>query len=95
MGGHYNPAAAPREDQDIDAIKKARVPLAMRDKCAHLLMPLNKCRREAFFAPWKCTHERHTYEQCQYYMYLKRVETKTQQIRIQKEMEDAAAKTKK
>jgi NADH dehydrogenase (ubiquinone) 1 beta subcomplex subunit 7 len=32
----------------------ARVPLAYRDSCAHLLIPLNKCRHEEWFLPWKC-----------------------------------------
>jgi NADH dehydrogenase (ubiquinone) 1 beta subcomplex subunit 7 len=94
MGGHYNPAAAPREDQDYEAIKAARIPIANRDKCAHLLIPLNECRRESFFSPYACKLERNTYQQCLYYLYLARVETKTQQNRIKEEMKEAAAKTK-
>jgi NADH dehydrogenase (ubiquinone) 1 beta subcomplex subunit 7 len=94
MGGHYNPAAAPKDDQDIEAIKAARVPIANRDKCAHLLIPLNKCRRASYFSPYACQHERHTYEQCLHYLYLTRVEKKTQETRIKKEMQEAAAKAK-
>lgn len=45
---------------------EARVPHAWRDYCAHLLIPLNECRYNAWFAPWKCGHERHLYEKCQY-----------------------------
>ncbi len=45
---------------------KAQVDLALRDACAHLLIPLNKCRRATFFLPWKCEDERHGYEACQY-----------------------------
>lgn len=44
----------------------ARLPLAYRDSCAHLLIPLNKCRQETWYLPWKCVDERHSYEKCQY-----------------------------
>lgn len=36
-------------------MRDAKLPLAYRDSCAHLLIPLNKCRRETWYAPWKCT----------------------------------------
>lgn len=42
-------AEATREE-----MRDARLPLAYRDSCGHLLIPLNKCRRETFYAPWKC-----------------------------------------
>ncbi|KAA8532382.1 hypothetical protein F0562_032363 [Nyssa sinensis] len=32
---------------------EAKVPLAYRDQCAHLLIPLNKCRQAEFYLPWK------------------------------------------
>ncbi|KAG9130216.1 hypothetical protein Leryth_004224 [Lithospermum erythrorhizon] len=32
---------------------EAKVPLPFRDQCAHLLIPLNKCRHAEFFLPWK------------------------------------------
>jgi hypothetical protein len=32
----------------------AKLPLAYRDSCAHLLIPLNRCRREEYYLPWKC-----------------------------------------
>ncbi|RUP45085.1 NADH-ubiquinone oxidoreductase B18 subunit-domain-containing protein [Jimgerdemannia flammicorona] len=44
----------------------ARIPLEYRDYCAHLLIPLNKCRYQTFYLPWKCENERHSYEKCQY-----------------------------
>ncbi|CAH0058754.1 unnamed protein product [Clonostachys solani] len=44
------PRAATREE-----MRDAKLPLAYRDSCAHLLIPLNKCRRETWYAPWKCT----------------------------------------
>ena len=91
MGGghhHSNPAAYPKEEQDIAAIKAAKIPIAFRDKCAHLLIDLNKCRRETFWNPGSCGHERHTYEECGYNAYLQRVEAKVQQTRIIKETKD-------
>ena len=32
----------------------ARLPLAYRDSCAHLLIPLNRCRFEQYYLPWRC-----------------------------------------
>ena len=44
----------------------AKIDLAYRDFCAHLLIPLNECRRKSYYLPGKCEHERHVYEKCQY-----------------------------
>ncbi|KAF2643854.1 hypothetical protein P280DRAFT_445056 [Massarina eburnea CBS 473.64] len=55
------PRKATREEMSA-----ARLPLAYRDSCAHLLIPLNRCRQEEFYLPWKCETERHSYEKCQY-----------------------------
>ncbi|KAF2628406.1 hypothetical protein SLS59_009345 [Nothophoma quercina] len=49
-----------------EEMSAARLPLAYRDSCAHLLIPLNRCRHEEYYLPWKCENERHTYEKCQY-----------------------------
>ena len=49
-----------------EEMKRAGIDLAYRDFCAHLLIPLNECRRKSFFLPWKCGDERHAYEKCQY-----------------------------
>mmetsp|Transcript_23014 Transcript_23014/g.33968 ORF Transcript_23014/g.33968 Transcript_23014/m.33968 type:complete len:89 (-) Transcript_23014:134-400(-) len=84
MGGghhHHNPEADPKDDQDLAALQAARIPLAFRDTCGHLLVKLNKCRRETFFSPNSCGHERHTYEECGYYSYLQRVEAKKQEAK--------------
>jgi len=80
MGGHYNPAAEPKADQNLQALKDAQIPVAFRDKCAHLLVDLNKCRRQTFYNPDRCEHERHTFEECEYYCYLQRVEAKKHQV---------------
>jgi len=83
MGGHHaNPHAKPVAEQDHEAMAKARVPIPYRDTCAHLLMPLNKCRRESFWNPGKCGHERHTYEECLYNSYLQRCEAKVQENKV-------------
>lgn len=37
-----------------EAMSEAKLPLAYRDSCAGLLIPLNKCRHDTFFAIWKC-----------------------------------------
>jgi hypothetical protein len=44
----------------------AKVPLHYRDTCAGMLIPLNQCRRETLYLPWKCQDFRHAYEKCQY-----------------------------
>lgn len=37
-----------------------------RDVCARYLMKLNECRHENHYLPWRCKHERHAYEKCEY-----------------------------
>ena len=79
MGGHHhNAEAMPLDNQDIESLKDNQVPTAFRDKCAHLLVKLNQCRRETFFNPGKCGHQRHTYEECEYIAWNKRVDAKKQ-----------------
>jgi len=60
-------------------MKDNKVPLQWRDRCAALLVPLNKCRRETTFLPWKCSQLRHDYEQCEYMDFQRRVEEYKQQ----------------
>ncbi|KAK5944416.1 hypothetical protein PMZ80_003698 [Knufia obscura] len=75
------PAAAPASRQ---AMSDAKLPLAYRDSCAHLLIPLNQCRYNEFYLPWKCVDERHSYEKCQYDEFKKRV-AKMDEIRAAKD----------
>lgn len=87
MGGghhHHSPEAMPRTEQDIELLKKHRVPAAYRDTCAHLLVDLNLCRRETYYNPDACGHQRHIYEECGYIAWLQRAEKK-------KELKAAAA----
>lgn len=69
MSGHEAqskelPMSAPKVSRQEMA--EARVPLAYRDSCAHLLIPLNRCRFENYYLTWRCQDERHSYEKCQY-----------------------------
>ena len=61
---------------------ETRVPLPYRDQCAHLLIPLNKCRQAEFYLPWKCENERHKYEKCEYELVMERM-LQMQKIREQ------------
>ncbi|KAL7269820.1 hypothetical protein RUND412_007491 [Rhizina undulata] len=61
----------------------ARLPIAYRDKCASLLVPLNRCRYKTYYLPWKCEDERHTYEKCQYDEFKRRV-AKMEELRAAK-----------
>lgn len=50
----------------IEATRKemsdARLPLAYRDSCAHLLIPLNKCRYDNYYLNWRCQVGRVEYD---------------------------------
>jgi hypothetical protein len=35
-------------------MSEAKLPLAYRDSCANLLIPLNRGRFETYYLPWKC-----------------------------------------
>lgn len=37
-----------------EEMRDAKVPMQYRDSCAHLLIPLNRCRFETYYMPWKC-----------------------------------------
>mmetsp|Transcript_19706 Transcript_19706/g.48446 ORF Transcript_19706/g.48446 Transcript_19706/m.48446 type:complete len:106 (-) Transcript_19706:381-698(-) len=50
----------------------AKVPLDYRDYCAHLLIPLNRCRENEMYLPWKCETLRNAYEKCQHNDYMRR-----------------------
>ncbi|KAG9232834.1 NADH-ubiquinone oxidoreductase-like protein B18 subunit [Amylocarpus encephaloides] len=56
-----------------EAMSEAKLPIQYRDSCANLLIPLNRCRFETFYLPWKCETERHSYEKCQYLEFKQRV----------------------
>eukprot|EP00186_Timspurckia_oligopyrenoides_P003393 CAMPEP_0182441364 /NCGR_PEP_ID=MMETSP1172-20130603/300_1 /TAXON_ID=708627 /ORGANISM="Timspurckia oligopyrenoides, Strain CCMP3278" /LENGTH=103 /DNA_ID=CAMNT_0024635573 /DNA_START=74 /DNA_END=385 /DNA_ORIENTATION=+ len=56
-----------------EEMRRAMIPLHMRDSCAHLLIPLNKCRMDNSWLPWTCHPEKAAYEKCEHYEYLRRV----------------------
>jgi len=66
-------AAPPPMVATQEEMQLAKLDIGYRDFCAHLLIPLNQCRRAALYVPWKCGHERHEYEKCQYFEYKRRV----------------------
>lgn len=37
-----------------EQMSEARLPLAYRDSCGGLLIPLNRCRVDTCYLPWKC-----------------------------------------
>ena len=43
-----------------EEMSAAKLPLAYRDSCAHLLIPLNKCRFDNYYLPWRCVVCTHT-----------------------------------
>lgn len=49
-----------------EEMAKARVPVNLRDYCAHLFIPLMHCRKENYYLPWKCKVEKHAWEECQF-----------------------------
>ncbi|KIY47493.1 hypothetical protein FISHEDRAFT_45302 [Fistulina hepatica ATCC 64428] len=62
-----------------EQLKAHGTPLAWRDHCSALLLPLNICRKETYYLPWKCEHERHMYEKCQYDDYVRRMKVLAKQ----------------
>jgi hypothetical protein len=50
------PLATPSAPAEMAA---GNVDMVYRDACAHLLAPLNACRRRTLYLPWKCGAERH------------------------------------
>ncbi|KAI0804198.1 NADH-ubiquinone oxidoreductase B18 subunit-domain-containing protein [Xylaria sp. FL0064] len=73
------PVKATREQ-----MREAKLPIAYRDSCANLLIPLNRCRVDTYYLPWKCEDERHSYEKCQYEEFKKRV-AKMDELRASKD----------
>ena len=52
----------------------AQLPLHVRDYCAHVLIPLNACRRDNSYMKWACEDEKHEYEICLFKEYERRKE---------------------
>ncbi|XP_061209753.1 NADH dehydrogenase [ubiquinone] 1 beta subcomplex subunit 7 [Neopsephotus bourkii] len=56
-----------------EVLAAARVPLEQRDFCAHHLVKLLRCKRDAFPAPWSCRDLQHGWEACQHHDYVMRM----------------------
>uniref|UniRef100_A0A7N0UK27 NADH dehydrogenase [ubiquinone] 1 beta subcomplex subunit 7 n=1 Tax=Kalanchoe fedtschenkoi TaxID=63787 RepID=A0A7N0UK27_KALFE len=67
------PGSAKKMIATREEMVEARVPIPYRDQCAHLLIPLNKCRQKEYYLPWKCEDERHVYEKCEYELVMERM----------------------
>ncbi|KAK9814839.1 hypothetical protein WJX72_012445 [[Myrmecia] bisecta] len=74
VGGMATHVSPPEMIATQEEMRNARLDLPSRDFCAHLLIPLNECRRKELYLPWKCQHERHAYEKCEYFEYKRRVQ---------------------
>jgi NADH dehydrogenase (ubiquinone) 1 beta subcomplex subunit 7 len=48
----------------------AKVPPHLRDYCAHLFINFKACKRDKFPFVYRCHHERHEYETCEYEEYV-------------------------
>lgn len=69
----------------------AKVPLRFRDYCAHLYIPLMKCRYDTYRLPWKCKEEKHEWEECEIADYYRRMRDKHRET-LKKRAEDKEAK---
>ena len=49
-----------------EELAEAKVPLNLRDYCAHLFIPLMKCRKDNYYLPWKCQKEKHRWDECEF-----------------------------
>ncbi|TKA26490.1 hypothetical protein B0A50_05327 [Salinomyces thailandicus] len=73
----------PHTQATREEMSAAKLPIQYRDTCAHLLIPLNTCRYQNYYLPWRCNDERHGYEKCQYEEFKVRVK-KMDELRAQK-----------
>ena len=49
-----------------EELAEAKVPLNLRDYCAHYFIPLMKCRKDNYYLPWKCKKEKHDWDDCEF-----------------------------
>ncbi|KAI0719218.1 B18 subunit of NADH:ubiquinone oxidoreductase [Fomitopsis betulina] len=62
-----------------EELKQHKIPVAWRDQCSALLIPLNVCRKDKYYLPWECENEKHAYEKCQYEDYVRRMKVLSKQ----------------
>ncbi|CAG9467095.1 unnamed protein product [Pedinophyceae sp. YPF-701] len=56
----------PQLPMSEDEMARENIPRAYRDACAHILVPLNKCRDKHGHSLWSCKRLRHDYYLCQH-----------------------------
>ena len=49
-----------------EEMAEAKVPLNLRDYCAHHFIPLMKCRKDNYYLPWRCKKEKHDWDECEF-----------------------------
>lgn len=80
MSGSIDTTIVPGMKVSLQELRDSGTPAHLRDACAHLLIPLTQCRRQNYFLPFKCTHERHSYEICEYKEYKRHVEEQEKRL---------------
>ncbi|XP_046664479.1 NADH dehydrogenase [ubiquinone] 1 beta subcomplex subunit 7 [Homalodisca vitripennis] len=65
-----------------DEMYSAKVPLPLRDYCAHMYIDFLKCRKENFPFVAKCHHEKHAYHNCEYGEYIDRMKDYERERRL-------------
>ncbi|CAL4063667.1 unnamed protein product [Meganyctiphanes norvegica] len=73
-----------------EEMEKAKIPLAERDYCAHLLINYRNCRQNVWPFAYQCAHEKHEYLNCQYDDYVLRMKEHEREHRL---LERAKRKT--
>ncbi|KDE03124.1 hypothetical protein MVLG_06362 [Microbotryum lychnidis-dioicae p1A1 Lamole] len=87
MGAHATGLFEPQPAAP-ELANRARLPIGWRDQCGKLLIPLNVCRHENLYMTWKCDHEKHVYEKCQYDDYMNRMKQLEKAERKRREEEE-------
>ena len=49
-----------------EELANEKVPLHLRDYCAHHFVTLTKCRKDHYYLPWHCHKEKHAWEECEF-----------------------------
>merc|ERR1711934_918706 len=93
MGKSIADSMEPTKEMKVsmDEMMAERVDPAFRDYCAHLLIPLNQCRRKEWYLPWKCGPERHAYEKCEFDEYMTRMKSNLAALERERALEARAA----
>lgn len=66
----------------VEEMESAKLPLADRDFCAHLLLKYRACRADKAPWLWRCGHEKHEYLQCEYEDYILRMKEYERERRL-------------